>query len=377
MQINKVKLAFILMSFITVGVWGQSVEIKGRIVDAETNSPVEFANIGVAGTYLGTASDFDGFYKLSVGDEFMSFKVQISAVGYKVKEFTVDELHMLNNEQIKLFPQTYGIQQVEVKADSKRLYGIIKTAANVIEDSYEGAYSASVYLSQIVDGNKTEAVIDYNDNKGYGDRSLVSAFNNRHYKVLEVRRDFEVSPIKKGMIYASDIQAFDIVRQRGNVLDNDFVNAYSLELKEETVIDGDSVWLIQYDLEKPDVAKTGDAYCKSYKGLICIRQKDYTVVRNELTFVSKGFFHAGRDAYREEIALDDYSCKVVTNYGKTANGKNVLRKIIYTGKSDKTSMNIEWIVYKYAEKNANEVKSFYSDKAINKDYWSRFTLPDN
>ena len=378
MQIKKVRLAlvFTVLSFVSLGISAQSVDVKGRIVDAETNSPVEFANIGVEGTYLGTASDFGGFYNLTVGDEFMKFKVQISAVGYQVKELTVDELYALNGAQIKLFPRTYGIQQVEVKADSKRLYGIVKTASNIIEDSYEGAYSASVYLSQEANGDKTEAVIRYSDEAGYGDRSLVSAFDNRQYEVLEIRRDFEVSPIKKGMIYANDIQAFDIARRRGNVLDVDFVNAYKLELKDEAVIDGDSVWLIQYNLEQPDVAKTGDAYCQSYKGLIYIRQKDYTVVRNELEFVSKGFFHAGRDAYREKSALSgDYTCKVITNYAKIDGGKNALRKIVYSGSSADTSLKLEWIVYNYSDKKSGVAKSFYSDKAMNKDFWSRFTLP--
>jgi len=378
MRINKVKsvLVFLLL-FVAMGMSAQSFEVHGRIVDAETNKPVEFANLGVVGTYLGTASDFDGYYTLSVGEEFKNFKVQISAVGYQVKEFTVDEMYVLNGEQIKLFPQSYGIQQVEVMADSKRLYGILKTASNVIEDSYEKAYSASVYLSQDVNGEKTEAVIDFNDVTGYGDRSLVAAYENRNFEIIELRRDFEVSPLKKGLIYANDIQSFDIVRQRGNVLDIDFVNAYKLELMDETVVDGDSVLVIAYELEKPDVAKTGDAYCNSYKGLIYLRKKDYTVVRNELEFISKGFFHAGRDAYRDSDNLgDDYKCKVIANYTLTANKRNALRKIVYKGASASKMINVEWVVYNYTDKVKEGIaKSFYSDKETNKDFWSRFTLP--
>ena len=376
MQLKKVKLAFMLLSFISFGAIAQSEDINGRVVDAETNKPVEFANIGVVGTYLGTASDFDGYYNLSVGDDFMKYKVQISAVGYQVKELTVGELFALNNGQVKLFPQTYGIQQVEIKADSKRLYGILKTASNVIGDSYRGAYSASVYLSQELNGEKTEAVINYSDESGYGDRSLVSAFEKRQYEVVEVRRNFEVSPLQGGMIYASDLLAFDVVRQRGNVLDVDFVNEYTLKLKDETIVDGDSVWVIQYSLKKPDLAKTGDAYCKSYGGLIYVCQKDYTVLRNELEFISEGFSHAGRDAYRAEGASSaDYTCKVTTNYEKKGNGENALRKVMYEGSSVDTKLKMEWVVYNYADKKAGIKKSFYTDKEMNSDFWSRFTLP--
>jgi len=378
MLIKNVKsvLVFILLS-VGVAATAQTIDIKGRIVDAETNKPVEFANIGVVGTYLGTASDFDGYYNLSVGEEFVKYKVQISAVGYQVKEFTVDELYVLNNEPIKLFPQTYGIQQVEVKADSKRLYGIIKTAANVIEDSYEDTYGAHVYFNQSINKEKTEAVIAYGDRAGYGDRSLVSAYDKRQYKVEEARRNYEVTPLKKGLIYASDILAFDIVRQRGNVLDVDFVDAYKLSLKDEAVIHGDSVWVIEYELENPDLAKTGDAYCKSYKGLVFIRQKDYAVLRNELEFSSNDFFHAGRDAYREgDSSADTYSCKVITDYAKTNNDKLALRKVDYSGSSTKNTISMEWIVYDYSDKAKTEVaKSFYSDKTQNADFWGRFEIP--
>ncbi|MCU4157689.1 carboxypeptidase-like regulatory domain-containing protein [Carboxylicivirga sp. A043] len=377
MLLKKINTSLVLMAmlFVSSGVLAQNIDIKGRIVDAETNNPVEFANIGVVGTYLGTASDFDGYYQLSIGEEFANFKVQISAVGYKVKEFTVDELNVLNGESIKLFSQTYGIQAVDVKADSKRLYGIVKTAANIIEDSYENAYSANVYLEQVMNGEKTEAVIRYSDEKGYGNRSLASVYESRGFEVKEVRRDYEVSPIKKGMIHANDLLAFDIVRQRGNVLDIAFVNDYELTLAEESVVNGDSVWVINYKLNTPNVANTGDAYCKSYAGVIVIRQNDYSIVTNELEYTSKGFFHAGRDAYRSNTDGDDYTCKVTVNYRKTANNKYALSKIRYEGEGDGTSLKASWVVYDYATFKSGTDKTFYTDKAENKDFWSRFSLP--
>jgi hypothetical protein len=377
MLVKKINTGLVLMVllFVSYGLRAQDIEIKGRIVDAETNKPVEFANIGVVGTYLGTASDFDGYYHLTVGEEFVNFKVQISAVGYKPKEFTVDELNVLSGESIKLFSQTYGLQAVDIKADSKRLYGIIKTAANIIEDIYEKSYSSNAYMEQTMNGNKTEAVIYYSDKHGYGNRSLASAYESRGFNIEEVRRDFDVSPIKKGMIYANDLLGFDIVRQRGNVLDVAFVDDYELKLAEETIIGGDSVWVINYKLNNPDVAKTGDAYCKAYSGVIVIRQNDYSIVSNELEYTSKGFFHAGRDAYRSENNAADYSCKVAVSYRKTANDKYALSKIKYEGEGGGTSLKATWIAYDYSAYKKNAHKSFYSDKLTNKDFWSRFSLP--
>ncbi|WP_439185351.1 carboxypeptidase-like regulatory domain-containing protein [Carboxylicivirga taeanensis] len=365
----------LVLFVISTGLQAQSIEIKGRVVDAETNQPVEFANIGVVGTYLGTATDFSGNYELVIDNSFANHKVQISAVGYKVKEFTVDELYILNGSDIKLFSQTYGIQQVDVKADSKRLYGILKTASNIIGDSYKKPYSAKVFLNQVVNGNKTEVVVAYSDAKGYGNRSLTAAYEARDFKAEQVRRDFEVTPLKEGLLYGSDLLAFDVVRQRGNVLDVDFVNAYQLELIDETLINGDSVWVIRYKLNNPDLSKTGDAYCQKYEGTITLRQKDYSVVRNELHFASKGFFHAGRDAYRDEVADEHYSCTVISDYRLTSDNKYALSKISYAGKSEKISIDAEWIVYDYLPLSEVGQKTFFTDKEQDKDFWQRFTLP--
>ena len=127
---------FILSVFLLrITAFSQNIEIKGRIIDAETNNPVEFANIGVVGVYAGTASDFNGNFNLEISKDFIGSDVIISAVGYRSKEISIIEMQEYEGRVIKLFPHTYGIEQVEVTADSKRLYGILKTASTVL-----GAY---------------------------------------------------------------------------------------------------------------------------------------------------------------------------------------------------------------------------------------------
>ncbi|MCT4589481.1 MAG: carboxypeptidase-like regulatory domain-containing protein [Carboxylicivirga sp.] len=367
-------LMFVCFALVSVAV-GQNVTLKGRVVDAETNKPVEFANIGVVGTYMGTASDFDGYYTLEIGESYNNYKVQISAVGYKVKEFTVDELNVLSGEAIKLFSQTYGLKQVDVKADSKRLYGILKTASNIIADSYEEAYAAKVFLSQELNDKKIEAVIDFTDQSGYGSRSLVDAFENRNYELKEVRSNFDVKPLKQGLIYSDGILSYDIVRQRGNVLDVDFVDDYKLKLLEETVVEGDSVWVIAYTLDETDLARTGNVYCNKYEGNIMIRQKDYSVVRNELNIVSNGFFHAGRDAYKDNASDKEYKTNVVSYYKATKNNKYALSKVVYKGVSGDTNLAMDWIVYDFGAFKDGKAKTFFTSGESDDDFWKRYSLP--
>jgi hypothetical protein len=45
--------------------FAQTVQIKGRVTDAETADGMPFVNVYFKGTSIGTTTDFDGYYTLS------------------------------------------------------------------------------------------------------------------------------------------------------------------------------------------------------------------------------------------------------------------------------------------------------------------------
>jgi len=387
MQVYKLRstLGWIWISLLLVlvsGIQAQNILISGKVIDAENNAPVEFANLGVIGTYLGTASDFNGAFSLSVSDEFADFKVQISAVGYRPKELTVNELQLLTPLTIKLLPQAYGIGQVDVKAESKRLYGIVKSAANLISDNYTKAYNAKVYFEQTHDASqKTEAAIYFSDVNGYGERSYSGAFENRNYKVEEIRRNFEAVPLQSGLIRIQELLDFDIVRVRGNVLDADVVDRFKLDLKEEIEIKGDSIWVISFEMEKPDIVGTGDVRIKAYKGLLYVNQNDHAIVRVQINGISGGYYHAGRSAYQEKSESQTYEYTVVVDYRKFETGY-ALSKMVYSqhapGDDAVNKSELKWIVYDTSSKGdkLTNTRRYFVDKESNPEFWKRFSIPE-
>ncbi|MCU4173944.1 carboxypeptidase-like regulatory domain-containing protein [Carboxylicivirga sp. N1Y90] len=384
MQRRILKSAIILsvLGFICVSTLvAQNIEVKGRIVDAETNKAVEFANLGIVNSYMGTASDFNGDFNLLVSQDFENNLVRISAVGYKVRELTLKELYDLAPEPLKLFPQSYGINQVEVKAASKRLYGILKTASNVISDNYSDAYSSKVYFSQTVNGaNTSELALNFSDETGYVDRSYSNAFEKRSYEVKELRRNFEPTPIIKGMLFTDEVLEFDVARIRGNVLDADVVDQFELSLKEEIVYNNDSVWVIAYSLKEADFATTGGSELTDYEGTIYVSQSDYAILRNELSYTSGGFHLAGRSAGLSSNENGDYKVSIRVDYRKKKDGKYALSKIEYLGKEmGKLKLELSWVVYDYSEKQISSVSSreYYSAKESDSKFWEKFKLPSN
>ena len=211
MQIPFFKALSFLILLVSCSAFAQNITLKGKVVDAETNQPVEFANLGIVNSFVGTATDFNGEFELIISEDFKSYTVRISAVGYRSKEITAEELVSEKGVQLKLFPQSYGIGQVEIKAESKRLYGVLKTASNMIEDNYMDPYGAKVYFVQLMDGSKkSEIALNFFDQDGYGERSFSNALEKRGYEISEVRRNYNQTPIVDGLIRADDILEFEM-----------------------------------------------------------------------------------------------------------------------------------------------------------------------
>lgn len=51
-----------LPAFLYAGTTGK---IAGRVLDSQTNEPLIGANVSVKGTFLGAATDVDGFYTIN------------------------------------------------------------------------------------------------------------------------------------------------------------------------------------------------------------------------------------------------------------------------------------------------------------------------
>ena len=74
----------ILSILLSYNLVSQNAILKGKITDISNNQPVPFANIIVAGTQIGSTSDFDGNFIIT-GLNPGYVKLQISFIGYKTK----------------------------------------------------------------------------------------------------------------------------------------------------------------------------------------------------------------------------------------------------------------------------------------------------
>jgi len=294
-------IAFIAVFFFFAfpGISQPLTAISGTIKDQTTKEPIPYANIGIEGTYTGAASDINGNFEFKVPETNTGTFVMASAVGYQGVRIAISDL-VKGRLQLEMVPTAYDIGVVNINAQSLVLFRILKSAIGAIGQNYlKGPFSTKTYYkSETAVYNEpsrvTEAIIEISDLKGYRRESALEAQKHVNYRFLGVRRNFEVGRLADGMNQLDELLGFDIVRMRGNILDESFLTGYDLSLDQVGQFEGDSVWVINYRLKTPDLARTGDYYANAYEGKIFIAKSNYAVLKNETWVKASDFSTLGR-----------------------------------------------------------------------------------
>lgn len=125
---NKITFVLIVLLVGIIPAAAQNVKISGKIIDQE-DKPIEFATVRIGGTAVGTNTNLEGGYMLSIAPR-DTLELIFTAIGYRsVKRTLVDakgditlnvkmlpEDHMLDKVQIQGYrPNSQGMQNIDVE----------------------------------------------------------------------------------------------------------------------------------------------------------------------------------------------------------------------------------------------------------------------
>ncbi len=94
----------------------QNNQVSGRIVDAETNEPIPGTSIYIKGTTIGTSSDINGSYSLSIPNN--SSEMQVSFIGYESQSLRI----------------TGPVANIYLKPSNAKLEEVVVTAYGITQD---------------------------------------------------------------------------------------------------------------------------------------------------------------------------------------------------------------------------------------------------
>ena len=134
-----------MFMLISLSAWADNVSISGIVKDNE-DKPIEFGTVRIAGTAIGSNTDLNGKYHLSVAEQ-DTIEIVFSCVGFK------DVTHKLIKPKgeitfnVRLLPDDYNLEEFEVTEFRRSI------------DGMQTFDSESFRLSPDVSGGSVEALI--------------------------------------------------------------------------------------------------------------------------------------------------------------------------------------------------------------------------
>jgi len=141
----KIFIIFLLsINLIYLDSFAQTIVVSGKIMDTETREIIPFANIRIKGTNIGTVSNIDGDYKLSVSKKYANDTIEYSYVGYTTVLKPIKSIQ--NNCKIYLDRYSISLESITVEAKGVDARDIFQKALNNLNTNiYDSAYVADIY----------------------------------------------------------------------------------------------------------------------------------------------------------------------------------------------------------------------------------------
>lgn len=256
--------------------------LKGKVINAESNQPVSYTNIGLEGTLYGTASDEEGNFELKIPQDLESKNIFFSAVGFQNRQFPLTELFGKEFYIVKLRPQSYDVDKVDVAGQNMVLIRILRMASENIRYNY-GAGPFNLHCSYSKEStvndathNKTTASVLVYDKNGYSAPCPLNEYQSRKYRVSnQTESSYSFA---SNLLRVDELLAFDWVRSASAILNPDLLSDYQLTLKSQPNIEGQEYWVIGFKQNKPTLEASGDFYASSFEGEIIVKKEDYSVL---------------------------------------------------------------------------------------------------
>jgi len=111
---------------------GNDENVKGKIVDTETNNPISYAHIIIENTHIGTITNEEGKFSLFISNNYLNSNLIITHVGYEKLIISPKEVSPFLNIQLR----PVAITLDEVTISSLNPFEIIKEANNRRKENY-------------------------------------------------------------------------------------------------------------------------------------------------------------------------------------------------------------------------------------------------
>jgi hypothetical protein len=203
---------------------------NGKIINSDTKTPVPFATIRLRANQLGVYANADGDFRISTNPEFRNDSLIITCIGFTQASYAIIDLQKNTVNKIFLSPIVYGLNEVKVVANRKKIYplALIRRAIRYIGVNYpEKPYNfISYYRDYQKRGNDyinlNEAIVQTLDN-GFNTKSV-----SNKYRLLDFKKNTDFPRVDISPYYSFD--STDVKNRYKKIPDATLGDQYGNEL---------------------------------------------------------------------------------------------------------------------------------------------------
>ena len=222
-------------------------KLNGIVKDLNSKEALPYASIGIRGKHVGTISNQDGEFSLSISSDNLNDTLIFSYVGYENKEIAVADLKE-NKIEVELKEAFISLQEVIIRNNDP--LALINAAVNNIHKNYpqKSTNLTSFYRESVMKNNKymiyLESVLDIYKSSYSHQNALerVKVFKSR--KIYDVTRLDTISFRLKGGIQGC--LQLDIVKNTPEFLNEEYTHLYDYRLVDISTYNNRSVYIIEF-----------------------------------------------------------------------------------------------------------------------------------
>ena len=258
----------------------QYVTIKGKVVDAETGTPLVFASVAVTEANVAIVTNIDGEFTLKIGETLLLKSLEFSFLGYKNKVVPISSLRDNGYKNVISMEQApIPIREIIVKPIDP--YDIVNKAINRIGKNYESVPNLmTAFYRETIRKNRTyvsigEAVVEIFKAPYANDIRFDNARIYKGRKSSNVEKmDTVLFKLQGGPTSTLDL---DLAKNTEGILTLDAMKYYNYSLSGVIEIDGKPHYVIDFH-QKPSVD------IPLFMGSLYIEMDSYAITEAEFGF---------------------------------------------------------------------------------------------
>jgi hypothetical protein len=255
------------------------ITIRGKVVDAESGTPLVFATVAIKESNVAIVTNIDGEFTLKILDPSVSKNIEVSYLGYKNKTLPLSSLKEGGKNVIPMDAAPIPIREIIVKPLDP--LDIVEKAIDRIPKNYESVPNLMTgFYRETIRKNRTyvsigEAVVEIfkapysNDVRFDGARIYKGRKSSDVQKMDTVLFKLQGGPVT--------VLQLDIAKNSESVLTRDAMQYYDYALKGVIEIDNKPHYEIEF-MQKPSVEMP------LFMGTLYIEMDSYAITEAEFGF---------------------------------------------------------------------------------------------